>query len=376
MKHASIWWKSAALSCVLIVVLLYLFTHIIQSGQKSAELLIGKGSTLLHDVKSWEGTSHDAPKMYEPLSIKTGIFIQSFSYAYPSDVRLGGYIWQRYEDSVHDDIVPPVGEAGFIMPDAVDPAPIREVFRRREGNELVIGWHFQTTLRSSFNYRDYPLDHQTIEIRMWPKEFPQSIMLVPDLQGYEETGPVSIFGVDLDVVLDNFRIQSTYFDFKTATYATDFGTETYRGNFNTPELYFNVRLMRDLRSGFLLYLLPLVLAASLLFFALLTVSDNQNPSSRITINPRAFKRICLALLGVILLAHLQVPSKIPGAGIVYIDYVFLFCYALLALAALNTHLYCAKSKRGFILSENNMRVKVAYWPFVLVTLLIITSVHF
>ncbi|MCG8415134.1 MAG: hypothetical protein MI746_13020, partial [Pseudomonadales bacterium] len=48
----------------------------------------------------------------DTLLVKTGIFVQSLQFFNSNDVNLTGYLWQIYEDGVHDDIKPEPGEAG------------------------------------------------------------------------------------------------------------------------------------------------------------------------------------------------------------------------------------------------------------------------
>ena len=46
-----------------------------------------------------------------PLFIPTGIFVQSIAFESGNDVRLTGYVWQRYSQKVHDGVA-----RGFVMP--------------------------------------------------------------------------------------------------------------------------------------------------------------------------------------------------------------------------------------------------------------------
>ncbi|MEM9124884.1 MAG: hypothetical protein AAGB28_03845, partial [Pseudomonadota bacterium] len=63
--------------------------------------------------------------------VRTGIFIKSFGFIGASDVQVSGYIWQHYQNGIHDAIKPSTGETGFVLPEAVDVANgvIEEMYR-------------------------------------------------------------------------------------------------------------------------------------------------------------------------------------------------------------------------------------------------------
>jgi hypothetical protein len=86
----------------------------------------------------WENTPNE-----EVAYIKTGVFIQSLDFTSSSEVALSGYVWQHYEDGVHDHIKPAPREVGFVFPDQVnsgsDIAP-REACRVDIGGTELIGW--------------------------------------------------------------------------------------------------------------------------------------------------------------------------------------------------------------------------------------------
>ena len=73
----------------------------------------------------------------------------------------------------------------------------------------VVGWYFEVTLRQSFNYKKYPLDHKTVWIRMWPRNFLKRTLLFPDFAAYSSTELEDAFGFDTDIVLGNWEIEET-----------------------------------------------------------------------------------------------------------------------------------------------------------------------
>ena len=114
--------------------------------------------------------------------------------------------------------------------------------------------------------------------------------------------------------------------------------------------------------------------AALLFAALLTVSGNDELSNRLGFNTSGFIGASSALFFVVLLAHIQLREQFAGTSIVYIEYFYILMYALLVLATVNTYLFTVRSNflHGIILYEDNILFKVAYWPVVLICMLLIT----
>ena len=116
MKHSTWWWISAAVSSVLVVVLINLWVHMNNYNVEPTQLVDAQ-ATDAYLKDNWEGLPSQAGST---IKIKTGIFIQSLQFFNSTEVNLSGYIWQRYQDGVHDAIKPKPGEIGFILPEQVN----------------------------------------------------------------------------------------------------------------------------------------------------------------------------------------------------------------------------------------------------------------
>lgn len=351
-------------------------------------------------LEDWQKYVSDSQVEIEPMrKIRTGIFVQSLSFFNSTEVSLTGYIWQHYRSGIDDDIRPGRGEVGFVFPEQVasnGDTNTREAYRipyvDANGPGEVIGWYFDAVLRQPFDYKKYPFDHKTAWIRMWHKEFWRNIVLVPDFSAYDDLDEVDeyvkncklldepsssdlcVFGIDKDMVLGTWEREDTYFDYAKAYYDSDFGISTYVGQHQFPELRYNFVLKRNFENAFIVYLLPLLLVAMLLFAALLTVSNKEELSGRFGFNTSGFIGACSALFFVVLLAHIQLREQFGGSGIVYIENFYILMYILLVLATTNVYLFSVRPRRGFdwILYEDNMVFKAAYWPVVLSCLILIT----
>jgi hypothetical protein len=376
-KQTTWWWLSAAISTFLIIVLINLWVQMNEYDVEPTQIVNAQAAN--DYLKSnWEDRlSRSAPQTEPTTKIKTGIFIQSLKFFDSTEVNLAGYIWQRYKDGEHDDIKPSASEVGFVLPEQVntgDDIEPREVYRVRDGDEEVIGWYFEATLRQPFDYLDYPFDHKTVWVRMWPKEFSRNIVLVPDFDAYKSTGLDDIFGIEKSIVLGTWMRQNTFFDYKLSSYGTNFGIADYIGQEDFPELHYNFVVKRKFENAFIIYLLPLFLVATLLFSALLTVSTNDKLSNRLGFNVSGFIGACSALFFVVMLAHIQLREQFPGSATVYIEYFYILMYALLVVATANTYLFSTNTGKWckVIHYNDNIIAKVAYWPVVLSCLIIIT----
>lgn len=376
-KQTNWWWLSAAVSAVLIIVLITLWVQMNEYEIEPTQLVNEQAATDYLN-RHWVNRPGGHAVQAEPvIMLKTGIFIQSLQFFNSTEVSLTGYIWQHYKDGVHDAIKPAPSEVGFILPEQVNTGEQpEEIYRVKNGDEEVIGWYFEATLRQPFDYSYYPFDHKTVWVRMWPKEFSGNIVLIPDYSAYKSTGLSDIFGIEKNIVLGTWERETTYFDYKLSSYDTDFGIADYIGQNGFPELYYNFVIKRKFQNAFIVYLLPLFLVAALLFAALLTVSANDELSNRLGFNTSGFIGASSALFFVVMLAHIQLREQFAGAGIVYIEYFYILMYALLVVATANTYLFSIRSSRwhNVILYNDNIIPKVAYWPVVIGCLVLITWV--
>lgn len=391
MKHALWWWLSAAVSTVLIAVLILLWIQMNQYDVEPTQL-VDEAATIEYLNKNWENLQHGDTTPTEPtIKIKTGIFIQSLQFSNSTEVNLTGYIWQRYAEGQLDAMNLGPSAVGFILPEQVnsgsdiEPQEIYRVCNREikpEGEnegaceELVIGWYFEATLRQPFDYTKYPFDHKTVWVRMWPKDFSRNIVLVPDFEAYNATGLSDIFGIENNIVLGTWERKNTYFDYKLSSYDTNFGVSNYVGEEGFPELHYNFVVKRKFENAFIVHLLPLFLVSVLLFAGLLTVTEDEKLLGKLGFNTSGFIGVSSALFFVVMIAHIQLREQFADSSIVYIEYFFILMYAMLVLATANTYVFSIRASRfsNVILYSDNIIPKVAYWPVLLGGMIVITLI--
>ena len=339
-----------------------------------------------------------------PIYVPTGLFIQSIEFTTANDVKVSGYIWQKYKRGLHDDI-----SRGFVLPEAESPT-IKEVYNRpiiddgatdgppynnlltfkkgdctkRQGNGLgfgtkrcsqLIGWYFSTTIRQKFTYGAYPFDNQYVGVRLWHKDFDRNIVLVPDLASYKVTEPSALPGIETDFVLPGWGLRDSSFNYRRHEYNTNFGIDGYVGQDAFPELYFNVHIKRDFLGPFVLYFLPQFVVATMLFIILLMGSKEGVKAKWLGFAAKDIVRASLVLILVLIFAHSSLRRNIDSASLVYIEYFYIILYVICLLIAFNSVSF-ANGNSKFIEYKDNLLPKIFFWPILSFTIFAITTSTF
>lgn len=301
-----------------------------------------------------------------PVLIPTGFFIQSVAFVSASDVNLSGYIWQKYPEDYPEHF----GE-GIVFPDEVGAAgtTLTERYRTRgvQGGTSyeTVGWYFDVTLRQSFEYGNYPLEFHTVWLRIWAADFENDdrILLVPDFAAYDPADR-PIFGMDHEIVQGTWEIDRTFFSYNNIPYDTNFGYIDFPARSTYKEFFINIGLKRKFLNAFVINLVPLLLAAILLFAALLTITHQSDRAERFGFSAAAVLGTCSALFFVVLLAHVQVRARFEASGLVYIEYFYVIMYFMILAVAANGYMFSlgAGSIHRWLAYQDNLAARLAYWP--------------
>ncbi len=296
--------------------------------------------------------------------VPTGVFIQSLEFKDANDINLTGYVWQRYDKMEFEE--PP----GIVFPEIVNsaggiiPGSGKEAYRKIMGNKEVVGWYFEVTLRQNFNYIKFPLDHKTVWIRMWPKRFLHRNLLFPDYRAYRSTDLNDVFGIEENIVLGNWQIEETFFDYHLPDYNTNFGiTNSQHNPKQFPELYFNIVLKRKFVNEFIIYLIPLLTVAALLFLILLAATTEREKADRFDFSILGVIGVNSALFFVVIIAHIQLRREFSGSGLVYLEYFYLVMYLIILLVTLDAYLISAGWQVRLLHYKDHLIPKLLYWPF-------------
>lgn len=355
-----LWAGSVALSVVLVAAVAVIWMDLARASIATTQLpdmgAVGKELDLESD--DWD-----------PVLIPTGVFVESLKFESATDVHITGYVWQRWTADIPDGIA-----EGFVLPEMVVSSEAVEEYRVPQDDHVLIGWSFEGTFRQPFEYGDYPFDHKTVRLRIWPRDFAADVVLVPDYGGYPATGVDDVFGIETSIVLGDWTRENTYFDYLEPVYNTDFGIDGYADQGETPELRFNVVLRRTFANPFIVNVVPLAIVAALAFGAVLTVTRDQERASVVGFNVSGVLATVSALFFVVLLAHSQLRQELPGAGLVYFEHLYFLMYVTLLLVAVSAH-HASTMPRGSGTLDRygeNMLSKLAFWPLLLGAVLMVT----
>ncbi|MDJ0554792.1 MAG: Cache 3/Cache 2 fusion domain-containing protein [Microcoleaceae cyanobacterium MO_207.B10] len=300
-----------------------------------------------------------------PLIVPTGVYIQSFDFTSPKDAYVTGYIWQVYEDGVHDEL-----SRGVILPDAIEDSDyeLREDYRQKKDGIEVIGWYFAYTLRMNFDFSYYPFDDKDIKIRIWHQDFNNGdlnrrVILAPSLNSYSVINPRTTPGVEQDIVLGEWYLRDSFFEYVFKTYNTNFGVLDTVPKTNFPELQFTVILQRSFLGLFISKLGPMIVVLTLLFAVLLV--SNQEQTMEVL-------GACAGFVFIVILDQVTVRQQVITRGVVYLEYFYFVVYLYIFLVAINFILWSLNPNLPSIKYKNNFLFKAMYWPTMLKVLLLIT----
>ena len=248
----------------------------------------------------------------------------------------------------------------------------------RTNDKTIIGWYFESTLRQTFLYDRYPLDHKTVRIQMWHKDFDRNVVLTPHLSDYDSTQPGKTFGINKQIILGDWKINETFFQYKSISHDTNFGIEDYIGQRDSPELYFNIVLKRKFLNAFIVNLVPLCVVAGLLFGILMTITANEEKASRFGFSTFGVMAACSGLFFVIMISHIQLRQQLAGSGIVYLEYFYLLMYVAILAVTINAYLFSEgwSFGLGLILYKDNVIPKLLFWPLFFGLMVVVTLVVF
>ncbi len=300
-----------------------------------------------------------------PLIVPTGVFIQSFDFTSPKDAFVTGYIWQAYEDGVHDEL-----SRGFVLPDAIEDGDyeVREDYRHKIDGVEVIGWYFAYTFRMNFNFGYYPFDDKDLKIRILHQDFNNGdlnrrVILAPSFNSYAVINPRTTPGVDQEIVLGEWYLRDSFFEYIFKTYNTNFGVIDTVPKTNFPELQFTVILQRSFLGLFISKLGPMIVVLTLLF-AVLLVSNREQTMEVLG--------ACAGFVFIVILDQVTVREQIITKGIVYLEYFYFVVYLYIFLVAVNFILWTLNPNLPSIKYKDNFIFKALYWPTMLKVLLLTT----
>lgn len=364
-----LWVLSIITSIIFLSSIIIMWNYVIYSYKPTANH-ITQLSEIPQLLKKYEDQFSE-----KPFYVPTGFFIQSFYFRDPQTIVFTGVIWQKYpkealKKGIRKEIILPELNARLIY---------NQSYLIDYGDYELIGWDYiGVSLYQQFDYSKYPLDQQTIRIRVIPRDFFKNILLVPDLAAYKSTHSHDIFGLDKNIIQGAFRLQETYFSFIEYNSDANFGIKDFNiQNMQMPELMFNIVVKRNFLNSFLLYLLPVIVVWGLLFGLTMVMSSDAAKASAYKFSTTSCLTTLAGSFFSILIAQMTLRSNFLGQPVTYLEYFYFITYAIIFLLALNAFLVTSKTdKDSFITWENNLIPKLLFWPVIFGSMAVITFITF
>jgi|GEM_PF-1043439 len=306
----------------------------------------------------------------EPVFIPTGCFIQSIQFDGAVNVKLTGYVWQKFPAKG----MPGVSE-GIIFPEAVE-SELSKSFEREVDGVRTIVWNFKATLRETFSYATYPFETENIWIRFWSQDFDKNIVLVPDIYSYRLLDPKVKPGIDETLFLPGWDITKVYFNFIDRDYNTNFGIANYMGQAAFPELFYNIIIQRKFLDPFISNILPLFVVSILFFSVLLISTKRQEMASILGFSSSVILQVAAALFFVVIYSQIDLRHRLEVQTVIYMDYFYFIMYSIFLIVSVNAIVFCATERFSWLQYRENLIPKILYWPIIFGTLFMVTLTFF
>ena len=212
-------------------------------------------------------------------------------------------------------------------------------------------------------------------MRLWPKDWSESIIFVPDLKSYESVTPGGTFGIDNHTVMGEWKIFETYFNHTGINYYTNFGFDTTPGRFDQ-ELYYNILVGRKFINSFVIYLVPLFIILSMLFSVLIMITKDDKRKGIFGSSTSGAIGSTVALFFVVTLAHAHIREKFAGVSLVYLESFYFIAYIMILLVAVNTYHFTSTDRDYRLYRNDNLIPKLLYWPVILLLTFASTAYYF
>lgn len=297
--------------------------------------------------------------------VRTGIFVRTMRFGTANDVMLTGSLWQGYDSNLKD-FTP-----GITIPNA-EALDVKETYHTKSGGQDVVGWDFKATLRESFESSiKYPFDRAMVRVRLAPKGLYRNLVLAPDLGSYQLLVPTSLPGTDKSLVLPGWKLISTYFNYSPVDAGTSFGVGTSLEQAKGQELGYTMVAQRNFVDPFVSSVLPIIVVAALLFGMLIMVSKHSSKVTATGVKGGDVLRAGVTLLFPVLVAQVNLRSRLGSSTVIYIEYFYFVLYAAILGVSANALLFTLKDE-GFSHHSDNIIAKVIYWPALLSAFFIVT----
>ena len=298
---------------------------------------------------------HTEPPVYVP----TGVFLESASLSATNDLSVTGYLWQKYTLGAHDGLT-----RGFAISDASS-LDVSDPYRQVEQGTEVVRWHFTGTIRHRFDHSRYPLEQETVGLRILHQDLNHNVVLVPDLAAYKIINPTALPGLDKEMFLPGWQMTRSFFELRNRRYDTNFGLERSLAKEDFPALHFNVVIRRVFVDAFISNLTSVIIVTILLFTLLMIGSNDERLVGFMQAGTGRVLSICVAMFFVIAYSHTDIRRKIAAEEIFYLEYFYFLIYLAMLWVSINSVLFARGTRSWLIQYRGNLISKLVFWPCLL-----------
>ena len=287
--------------------------------------------------------------------IPTGVFIQQMEISGDSQMKISGQVWERFPKDF------PAEGRGVTFPEAVT-CTFGHPLEKTSGHALIQVYPFQGVFHmQADSIVNYPFDRSSVRLRMWPRQYYDNVVLVPDLEAYTILVPISLPGIDKGIELSGWKLGQSHFSFLQETYNTNFGISDYAGQQDSPELAYVFTLRRNFTNPFIATFLPILVVVGLLYALVVTTVRTKELMSASGYSAMNLLRSVITLFFPVVVAQINLRNHILTEGLLYVEYYYFLVYLLILVTAMNS-LAVLYWDHPAIQSGDNRLAKLAFWP--------------
>ena len=356
--------RAASLTCSILTALATGLIWIIALSFHSAEKSDGVrlfNDTTLHKFMNRRMIRAKQQHVKPPIFVPTGIYVESMKFFSADDIRLTGYIRQKFDSSFPAD-----AEKKLRISKATN-VSIKEVRRRIRDRAEFITYRFEADIRKNFSHEKYPLERECIQVRIVADESKHNIVLTPDLDAHSLRGSRLLPGIAEDAFLPGWKLTAAFYELSHNDPRTTFGHNHAEASGARAELCYNILVRRNIADAFISNLTPLFFVSIMLFFLLLL-------STRLEAG-KIFN-ICMAVFFVIVFSHIDIRRKICAARIFYFECFYFVTYGAILYVTLNTVSVLLRTNQPLLRYKKNLIAATLYWPIIQGSILLVTISYF
>ncbi|SMD35249.1 Cache domain-containing protein [Reichenbachiella faecimaris] len=354
-----------------IMVMWYLNLNFNYSQGTEKEVFIDNRTSLASFINS-ENLRVSKLGLQKFIPVSTGIFVEEFEFRDAYNVTIRGQVWQKWPKHLAR-----FYEAGIRFPQEALGALtiINKISEKEDKNFVTHTWTVKVMLKMPFDYSKYPFDVRDVKIEIMYPDVDSGVLLVPDVDGYSDILPYSSPGINKDIFLNDSKLLSTQFSFNLVNFQDRFGNKKFTGLNQFPIMKYSINLKRRLLNVMVMNIIPIIVVASMIFLIFYSITKDKDDKSGVSMMGAV--QSSAGFFFVLLVAHIDLRRRLSTPSLTYIETFYLTMYVFMALLAINVVAFTkSKSQSRFLHYEDNLIVKVCYWPVLLFTWMLITLLIF